>query len=473
MTDRNLDDIPISLGLLPRVLRSSQEESARAEQDRFLRAALEDELKIGQRISGVARTTAVLIIAVLLPFLNRTWGVLYYEALLVLFLAFGWVRQALMRRGVVIREIWLILPEILLLLYVAAAPNPFLAGEMPAAFQFRFDNFDYFYLILALATLAYTWRTIWTATVTIAVLWSAAAVVIAVIGHRMPGLSEQARTSFSALHEGLAVFMDPNSVLPTVRVQEVVIFVIVGAILTLKTWRTNQLIARQAELAGERANLSRYFAPTVVEALARRDPGIGRARTHEVAVMFTDIVGFTEIAERYPNDEVLDLLRRYYAEIERVVFENGGTLDKYLGDGVMATFGTPLPGEADAANALRAALAVVAAIDAMDAAQPAGSPRIRVSVGVHYGPATIGNVGPARRLEFAVLGDTVNVAKRLEAVTRDLGCRLAVSGALFVKVHGAGGMDGWTRAPGIALRGRSAPVDAWMWGAVPRGQETR
>lgn len=465
MTDRSPDDPKISLGLLPRILRSSQAESERAEQDRYLRDALQDELKIGQRISGVSRTAAVLIIALLLPFLNKTWGVLYYEALLVVFLAFGWVRQALMRRGIALREIWLILPEILLLLFVAAAPNPFLSGEMPWAFQFRFDNFDYFYLILALATLAYTWRTIWTATVTIAALWSAAAVLVAVFGHRMPGLTEQAMGSFGALHDGLAEYLDPNSVLPTIRVQEVVVFVLVGAILTLKTWRTNQLIARQAELAGERANLSRYFAPTVVEALARRDPGIGRARTHDVAVMFTDIVGFTEIAERRPHDEVLDLLRRYYAGIEKAVFDNGGTLDKYLGDGVMATFGTPLPGEQDAENALKAAMAVVAAIDAMDAAQPPGAPRIRVSVGLHFGPATIGNVGPSRRLEFAVIGDTVNVAKRLETVTRDLGCRIVASEALVTRA-GVGEREGWRKAQGIALRGRAATVDARIWGEV-------
>ncbi|MFN0114462.1 MAG: adenylate/guanylate cyclase domain-containing protein [Paracoccaceae bacterium] len=473
MTDTQATAPEISLGLLPRVLKTSHDESERVAKDRFLRDAFEQELRIGQRISSVARTTAILVIAVLLLFLNPTWGVLYYEALLFVFLAIGWVRQALIRRGMRIPEIWLVVPEILLLVFVSVVPSPFMTDRMPAAFVYQFENFSYFYLILALCTLAYSWRTIWNTGLLVAVLWLGAALAIGAFGHRMPELSEATAMVYGRFAERFEAFFDPNSVHFMMRVQEVVVFVLVAAILTLKSWRTNQLIARQAELAGERANLSRYFAPTVVEALARSDGSLARARSHEVGVMFTDIVGFTDIAERYPTDEVMELLRRYYAAIERVVFENGGTLDKYLGDGVMATFGTPEPGEADAANALRAALAVVAAIDALDAALPEGSPPVRVSVGVHFGQATIGNVGPARRLEFAVIGDTVNVAKRLETVTRDLGCRLAVSEAAMARAGAATGGDsgGWRRAEGVALRGRAAPVDVWAWGEAPKRAE--
>jgi adenylate cyclase len=153
-------------------------------------------------------------------------------------------------------------------------------------------------------------------------------------------------------------------------------------------------------------------------------------------------------------------LRRYYAVIERAVFDHGGTLDKYLGDGVMATFGTPVPEAGDAANALRAARAIVTGVDALNLG-------MQVSVGVHFGRATCGDVGPARRLEFAVLGDTVNVASRLEATSRDLGARIVVSYAALARAR-ADGVDaatlqGMTALHEVTLRGRRTPIDIWVW----------
>jgi adenylate cyclase len=240
----------------------------------------------------------------------------------------------------------------------------------------------------------------------------------------------------------------------------VVVFVLVAAALTLKGWRSNQLLIRQARLAAERANLSRYFAPTIVDRLASQPAALQEPQTREIAVMFTDLVGFTDLVERLPDTEVLPLLRRYYAEIERVVFDEGGTLDKYLGDGVMATFGTPLPEPGDAARALAAARAIVAAVDGIGQG-------LHVSVGVHFGPATVGDVGPSRRLEFAVIGDTVNVASRLEAATRDVGGRIVVSDALMARARAEGAKPdlcaGFRAEEGLALRGRRAPVDVWVW----------
>ncbi|OYX27123.1 MAG: guanylate cyclase, partial [Rhodobacterales bacterium 32-66-7] len=175
-----------------------------------------------------------------------------------------------------------------------------------------------------------------------------------------------------------------------------------------------------------------------------------------------DLVGFTDLAERLPDTEVLPLLRRYYAEIERVVFDEGGTLDKYLGDGVMATFGTPEPSPGNAAAAIRAARRIVEAVDAI-------GDGLHVSVGVHFGRATVGDVGPARRLEFAVIGDTVNVASRLEAATRDLGARIVVSDALVARARAEGALDaamnGFAEVQALPLRGRRAPIDVWMYPA--------
>jgi adenylate cyclase len=195
----------------------------------------------------------------------------------------------------------------------------------------------------------------------------------------------------------------------------------------------------------------------------RRDDGIGAVRTAEIAVLFADIVGFTKLAETLPPERTVEMLRKYSTMIEMAVFDHHGTLDKYLGDGVMATFGTPEPGPQDALNAVRAARQIVAGIDAVNAVEPNPVLRVRVSVGVHFGTVTLGTVGPARRLEFAVLGDTVNVASRLEAASRDLGCQIVCSNAVIRRAGADPAVDAFANRPDLHLRGRNAAIDVWTY----------
>ncbi len=461
MTDTNSLPLRIRFGILLSVLSTADAEAERVAADPVLRQALAQEMRMGRRIAAVGRESAVIIIALFLPFLNFSWEVLYYEALLALFWLSGRLRNRLARIGRSWGEVAFILFDILLLTFIAAAPNPFAAEVAPGAFGYRVNTFAYLFIVLAFATLAYSWRTVWTIGVAVAVVWLAAAGLVAVFGVEVPLIATAARdTALTLGIPGLEPYLNLNDVQWSLRVQEVVVFVIVAAALTLKGWRSNQLLLQQARLAAERANLSRYFAPTIVERLASQPAALSQPQTQEIAVMFTDLVGFTDLAERLPDTDVLALLRRYYAEIERAVFENGGTLDKYLGDGVMATFGTPVPEPGNAACAIRAARAIVAAVDAI------GSGLV-VSVGVHFGRATVGDVGPARRLEFAVIGDTVNVASRLEAATREAGVRIVLSDALIDRARAEGMPDadlaGFTEIPGLALRGRRGVVDVWVW----------
>ncbi|MBL4769134.1 MAG: adenylate/guanylate cyclase domain-containing protein [Rhodobacteraceae bacterium] len=261
--------------------------------------------------------------------------------------------------------------------------------------------------------------------------------------------------------------LDPNSIQANVRVQEMIVFLIVAGILAVKGWRSNQLLIRQANIAAERANLSRYFPSSLVDVLASTDHDIGAVRSQDVAVLFTDIVGFTQYAEQHSPKEVMDLLRGYHAFVERAIFQNEGTLDKYLGDGVMATFGTPETKPEDASNALRAALQLVDETKTFNEdRKTAGLSSIEVSIGVHYGPVILGDIGPSRRLEFAVVGDTVNVASRLEASTRELGCQCVVSGNLIRQAQLSKSAEPtrmleFTARDPIQLRGRKTPIDIW------------
>lgn len=442
--------------------------------DPILRAALAEEQRIGQRIAATARSVTVLILVVTLPLLNRDPVILYSLALLLGLVATDLARRTFSRRGLGPRgghnvgryEVVLLSIDLGLILALTVLPNPFASDKVPSALTYSTGKFAVFYILLALSTLTYSWRAILVVGVMISVTWMLGAVAIAIFGQTNDQLAAQLQPIFQAFPR-LPFLIDPNAVHLSQRLQEVVAFLIVAVILSLKIWRSEQLIVRQAELAAERANLSRYFSPNMVDALAQRSRDIGTVRSAEIAVMFTDIVGFTQLAESLPPERVLEMLRRYYAASETAVFDHGGTLDKYLGDGVMATFGTPRPSPQDARGAVRAARQIVQAIDRMNAAEPNPAMRIEVSVGVHFGPVTMGDVGPSRRLEFAVLGDSVNVASRLEAATRELGCRIVCSDAVIRQAGEDPSVEGFASLPGLHLRGRSTPIDAWTYGARP------
>jgi len=245
--------------------------------------------------------------------------------------------------------------------------------------------------------------------------------------------------------------------------QDVLIIMVTGLVLTGVVARSRDLVRRQIAVAHERANLSRFFPPTVVDELAGREGMLEEIRRQDVAVLFTDLVGFTTLSEEVGPEGTILLLRGLHRRLEHIVFEHGGTLDKFLGDGAMATFGTPRPGDRDAANALDAARAILVAVDRWNAKRESrGAAPVRISVGVHYGPVVLGDVGSERRLEFAVIGDTVNATSRIEALTRQLDTRLAASDALMARAREQGAETAdFADAGDHALRGRNAPVRLW------------
>ena len=232
-----------------------------------------------------------------------------------------------------------------------------------------------------------------------------------------------------ALPDLLAFYLRPHFVDVEARIQDMIVILLFASVLALVVWRSRRLVMRQIAVARERANLARYFPPTVVDRLARQDKPLGAVRAQPVAVMFVDIVAFTEFAEASEPERVVETLRAYHARVERAIFVHGGTLDKFLGDGVMATFGTPDAGPRDAVNALATAAAIRRDMAAWnETRREAGEAPVAVAIGLHYGEVVLGDIGSERRLELAVLGDVVNVASRLEELTRTLGCRAALSG---------------------------------------------
>jgi adenylate cyclase len=444
--------------------RADEEEMAR--RNPHLMQALEIEKMEGQRIATWSRFAALAVVAVLLVFLNPRWEVIYYEALILLLVVIGIAQLRAARVGKSYAELALLFADMLLVVLILTVPNPLMDEQAPTAMLFRFNGFQYFYVFLAAGLLAYSWRTVQSMGFWIALAWLAAVGGVHFLGTTYPELSAAVAGALPN-HERLFAVIDPNSVEFPQRVQEVVILLIVTLILALKSRRASRLLIRQAEIAAERANLSRYLPPSMVDELAHRNEPMGGVRSQEVAVLFADIVGFTRYAESHTPGDVIALLRVFHAGLEEVVFAHGGTLDKYMGDGLMASFGTPISSTHDAANAIAAAFEMQERIAALNAERTMhGLETIRLSVGVHYGPVILGDIGNARRMEFAMLGDTVNVASRLEAATRILDCQILVSQAAMDAVGDLSVRDGFRRRmrleQGLMLRGRSAGIDAWV-----------
>jgi adenylate cyclase len=164
-----------------------------------------------------------------------------------------------------------------------------------------------------------------------------------------------------------------------------------------------------------RSNFERFFAPGLAARIASSPDAVklgGEKR--QVAVLFSDIRGFTALSETMTPDDIASLLTEYFTEMVECVFRNGGTLDKFIGDAVMAQWGAPIGAEDDADRAMQAAVQMMEALEGLNAKwRAAGRPELQIGVGLNFGEAFAGNIGSERRLEFTVIGDTVNTASRL------------------------------------------------------------
>jgi adenylate cyclase len=188
-------------------------------------------------------------------------------------------------------------------------------------------------------------------------------------------------------------------------------------------------------------------------------------RSLDATVLFADLVNYTEMSSSLPGEQVLELLREFHRLVEDAVFGNEGTLDKYMGDGLMATFGTPRPGLRDATNAVACARHLISAVNRWNERRAlAALPKIQISVGLHFGEVTLGDVGSDRRFEFTAVGHTVNLASRIEAASRALQTEIVASDAVIAAVRREGGdaiLAGFENLGSHPVRGSRIPIGLW------------
>ncbi len=205
---------------------------------------------------------------------------------------------------------------------------------------------------------------------------------------------------------------------------------------------------------------SHYLSPSVLETLLADPEKVSLSgRTVEATVLFCDIAGFTTLSEDLPPAEVARMLNRYFDETTRIIRERRGTVDKFIGDEVMAFWGDPVPDPDQAVNACAAALAILRRLDELRETEGQGGLRgVRVRIGVNTGPVVAGNMGSSELFNYTVLGDTVNTASRLVGANKERGTTILVGASTREKAGSR--IDARALEP-LSVRGKSRVVEVY------------
>jgi adenylate cyclase len=196
----------------------------------------------------------------------------------------------------------------------------------------------------------------------------------------------------------------------------------------------NEMVKGLEERDRLKETFGRYMTRQIADHLMKSEQGLG-GELVPVTVLFSDIRSFTSISENMDPRELLDFLNEYLSGMVESVLQHHGVVDKFIGDAIMAVFGAPVPEPEDPLHAVCAALAMRETLAKINEGFLArGLPEIRTGIGLHSGQVVAGNMGHSERMEYTVIGDTVNLASRLEGLTKELGCDIVVSEDLYVQV---------------------------------------
>jgi len=256
-----------------------------------------------------------------------------------------------------------------------------------------------------------------------------------------------------------AVNVPPEFLTPPHFIGKPLLLFIAGVGAAFVASEVRKQVVQTLETMGEHQRVlgifGRHVSPAVLDRLV--DGGLV-GETREVCILFLDIRGFTAYAEGQPPGRVVDYLNSLFGFMVDIVTSHGGTVNKFLGDGFMALFGAPLSGDNDSASAVRAALEIREALARrVDEGQV---PPTRVGIGVHRGEALTGLVGSAARQEYSVIGDVVNLASRVESLTKTVGAEILITQAVWERAGAE--LVGEAEALGqVQVPGREAMVDLY------------
>jgi len=212
-----------------------------------------------------------------------------------------------------------------------------------------------------------------------------------------------------------------------------------------------------------RKMLGQYVSPHMLASIVDNREGLLKAEVGSkeyVTVLFSDIRGFTSISENEPPERIVSMLNRYFTLWSDAIFKYDGAIDKFVGDAVMALWGAPLITKNHPEQAVRAALHLMDTLPALNLQlQAEGYPEVKVGIGIHTGHAILGNIGSERKLDYTVIGDTVNLSSRLEGLTKQYACDILISEATYLEVKD---IFRCTFADTVKVKGKEEAVKVYM-----------
>lgn len=356
--------------------------------------------------------------------------------------------------------------DVILFTWVILVQSPLSRFHLPPQMMLR-ENFIFFFLFLAGVSLSYSPSLVLWTGFCAAAAWGIGTIWNLGLPDTTTFLSVDI-TSIQTADQFASILLQPTFVNLITWIKRTILILLVSGILAASVWRLRRFIRQYAISEIQRANLARYFSPKLLDEITTRNRPF-EVQKHNVAILFADIVGFTKITELIPPEATMHLLRQYHARTEELVFRYGGTLDKFVGDAVMASFGVPHSGPEDATNAISCARSLLQSMEDWNLLRIAeGEPPIQVGIGVHYGPAVMGDVGSKRCAAFAVVGDTTNLASRLQSLTRTIKAKIVISQEVVSKIEKESSqsprnLEGFVHLGPQTIRGRESTVNIWTF----------
>ena len=248
----------------------------------------------------------------------------------------------------------------------------------------------------------------------------------------------------SAITRDYVHYLQSSDILIGGELDKILSIVLVTAVLVIALTRARKQLIRSVSESQAAQDLSRFFSPEIAEQITHSQEIVksGEGVVRDAAILFVDLRGFTALSQRIGANQTVDMLSRYQRIVVPTVQEHGGAIDKFMGDGVMATFGAVHATGTYASDALAAALEIDAKMTAWNERRAArGQRQLAWGMGLATGTVVFGAVGDDTRLEYTVIGDAVNLAAKLEKHCKVCGARLSVTGDALVLAHRQGLAD--------------------------------